>query len=125
MLAIPYFGGKQAGVPNSFLQLFSLKIQEIRKLNHRTLDCYFTKEMDSDIIDISDLESFVKATDLNPFGSLTTASSWLIQTAALEVKKFLVSKDWLFLNIKALPNSLRFFDDLIFPPNSFAISCKP
>ena len=70
-------------------------------------------------------ESFVKAIDLNFFGSLTTASSWLIQTATPGLKKFLVSNDRLFLNIKVLPNSLFLFDDLIFPPYSFAINCKP
>ena len=71
---------------------------------------------------IVSLESFVKAIALKFFGNFTTASSWLIQTDVFELKKFFVSREFFFLKINARPNSLRFFDDLIFPPFSFAIN---
>ena len=44
---------------------------------------------------------------------------------AILFKKFLVKRELFFLYKIALPNSLFFFEDLIFPPNILAINCKP
>ena len=70
-------------------------------------------------------ESFVEAIILKFLGNFTTASSWLIQTDFFFVRYCFVNKEDFFLSKIALPNSLFFFEGLIFPPYIFAINCNP
>ena len=60
--------------------------------------------------DQTSTQSILDAITLNPFGSLVTASWWLIQTSCFFIlKKFFINKELFFLKRGALPNSRLFF----------------